>query len=246
MIEQHEMQPADTDQVRWKRYGGKYGMTGWGVLDPAYAQVYPQDSHLYIKTKDEAYPLRLVEVSPGLFFATNGETLDFRGPIPTWRNIKLIRVGTGPSLWQQIILAICALIFLSGLLFFPLRGLIRRIRRTESPAKPASRWAILTPFLVILTSLFGLLSIGMIAAIPTIIYSGFLGWLDLPLWQRLLAHTPFALLVTGVGLLILNVPAWRNAWWSRGEKIYYLAFAFASVAIITLLGYWRLIGLNLG
>jgi hypothetical protein len=86
----------------------------------------------------------------------------------------------------------------------------------------------------------------MIAALPTIIYSGFLGWLELPLWQRMIMHMPFAPLVTGVGFLILNVPAWKKAWWSRGERIYFLAFGLATVATIILLGYWRLIGSSLG
>jgi hypothetical protein len=131
-------------------------------------------------------------------------------------------------------------------LFFPLRGLIRRIRHAAPCAEPTSRWTRLTPVLVILSSIFGLLSIGMIATLPTIIYSGFLGWLELPLWQRLMMHTPFALLVTGIGFLALNVPAWKKAWWSRGERIYFLAFGLSSAAAIILLGYWRLIGLSLG
>ncbi len=203
-------------------------------------------SHLYIKPSDAEHDLRLVEVSPGLFFASNGEALDFRGAIPTWRNIKLIRVGTGPSPWQQAILAVCALIFLSGLLFFPLRGLIRRLRQAVSPARPASRWAKLTPALVVLTSLFGLLSIAMIIALPTIIYSGFLGWLELPLWQRLLMHMPFALLVAGGGFLALTIPAWKDHWWLRGERIYFLVLSLTSVAVLLFLYQWNLIGLSIG
>ena len=135
---------------------------------------------------------------------------------------------------------------LIGLLFFPLRGLIRRIRHAVPAAKPASRWARLTPVLVVLTSLFGLLSIGMIAAIPMIIYSGFLGWLELLPWQRLLMHMPFAFLVAGVGFLALNVPAWKNHWWSRWERVYFLMFSLASVVVLLLLNQWSLIGLSLG
>jgi hypothetical protein len=90
-----------------------------------------------------------------------------------------------------------------------------------------------------------LLSIGLVVAIPMIIYSGFLGWLNLPLWQRLLMHAPFAFLVAGVGFLALNVPAWKNHWWPRGEKIYFLTFGLASVAVLLLLAQWQLIGLGL-
>jgi hypothetical protein len=250
MIEQHEIQPSTQDQIRWKGYEGLYSTRAWGVLDPSRnsGRVYVHGSHLYlsIQINDALSEFRLTEVLPGLFFAENGEALDFRGAIPTWRNIKLTKVGTGPAPWQQVVLAVCALIFFSGLLFFPLRRLVRCLRRSESPAKTASRWAILiTPILVNLTGLFGLLSIGMIAILPTIIYSGFLGWLELPLWQRLMMHTPFALLTAGGGFLILGGFAWKKAWWTRGEKIYYLLFAFALVATLTLLGYWHLIGLSL-
>ena len=32
---------------------------------------------------------KLEEYQPGLFFTPSGEALDFRGAVPTWRNIKL-------------------------------------------------------------------------------------------------------------------------------------------------------------
>ena len=249
-INQHELQPSDQDQLRWKEYEGIYSAECWGVLDPSNnsGRVYVQGSHLYLtlKTGETADELILAEVSPGLFFAKNGEALDFRGAVPTWRNIKLTKVGTGPSIWQQIILAVCGLVFGSGLLFFPVRGLIRRIRRTEPPARSSSRWAILTSSLVTLTSLFGLLSLSVIVVIPTIIYSGFLGWLDLPLWQRLLMHMPFALLITSVGFLALHVPAWKNHWWSRRKRVYFLGVSLTCVAMLLLLSRWHLIGLSVG
>jgi CubicO group peptidase (beta-lactamase class C family) len=241
------MQPSDQDQLRWKKYEGVYSARVWGVLDPSRnaGRVYIQDSHLYLKTTESGDTLRLVETSPGLFFAGNGEVLDFRGAVPTWRNIKLTKVGAGPAPGQQALLAVCALVFLSGLLFFPLRSLVRRIRRTGTPARSTGRWATLASTLAILTSLFGLSSISLIVAMPTIIYSGFLGWLHLPLWQRLLMHMPFALLIAGIGLLAMNVPAWKNRWWSRGERIYLLAASFTSVAMLLLLNHWHLIGLSL-
>ena len=86
----------------------------------------------------------------------------------------------------------------------------------------------------------------MVLALPFIIYSGFLGWLELPLWQRLILHAPFALLIAGVGFLVLNVLARKKATWSIGEKIYYLVLGLASAAMLMLLAYWRLIGLSLG
>lgn len=249
-INQHEMQASDQDLLRWKEYEGIYSAECWGVLDPASAsgRVYVEGSHLFLslETGETTEEFLLAEVLPGLFFAKNGEALDFRGAIPTWRNIKLTKVGTGPSPWQGALLGACGLVFLSGLVFFPLRSLIWRIRHAMPTARSTGRWGILTPALVILTSLFGLASIGMIVATPTIIYSGFLGWLDLPFWQRLLLHMPFALLLAGACLIALHVPAWKHHWWSRGERIVFLAVGLTYVTTLLLLNRWHLIGLSIG
>jgi CubicO group peptidase (beta-lactamase class C family) len=247
MISQHELPPSETALARWKEYEGWYGATAWGALSPSgpTMRVFVQDSHLYVEGADEAERARLVEVSPGLFFAPNGEALDFRGPIPTWANMKLTRVGTGPAPWQQALLLLCGLVFLSGLLLYPIRALVRHFSRSATSPKSTSRWARLAPVLVILTSLFGLLSLVMIAMMPNIIYSGFLGWLEVPLRQKLLMHAPLAFMLAGTGFLILSVPAWRQAWWPRGERIYYLVFGLASVAALVFLGYWGLIGFGL-
>jgi CubicO group peptidase (beta-lactamase class C family) len=246
-IEGHAQQSSAQDRLRWREYVGDYSVKTWGVVDPTQAlgQVYQPGSDLYLKISEPADDLRLMEVSPGLFFAENGEALDFRGDVPTWRNIKLIRIGKGASTLQQAVLAACGLVFLSGLIMPPLRGIIRRFRRAKPAGMAASRWAHVASAFAILASFFGLLSIIILVAFPKIIYSGFLGWLELPLWQKLLLHAPFAFLVTVIGFLALNVPAWKNRWWSRGERVYYLAFGLASVAVVLLLSFWHLIGLSL-
>ena len=35
---------------------------------------------------------KVFEYKPGLFFAPNGEAIDFCGEVPTWRNLKLKRM----------------------------------------------------------------------------------------------------------------------------------------------------------
>lgn len=109
-----------------------------------------------------------------------------RGSTPTWRNIKMRKVQTEPLSWQRAILAGAALIFLSVLLWYALAGFIRRLRRPTAPrvAGRTGGWARLAAILAVLTSLLGLLSIGMLAAFPYLVYTGFLGWLDLPAVQR--------------------------------------------------------------
>jgi hypothetical protein len=250
MINQYERQPSEPDLLRWKTYEGIYSSRTWGVLDALSntVRVYIEGSHLYlaIESTEMTGEFILAEVSPGLFFANNGEALDFRGTVPTWRNIKLTKVGTGPSPWQWAILAVGVLVFLSGLLFFPVRRLIRRVRHISHPVSYTSRWAMLAAAPISLASLFGLLSIGMIVALPTIIYVGFLGWLDVPFWQRLLLHMPFALLIASVSFLGIYIPAWKNHWWSRGVQVYFLVVGLTCVTVLLLLNQWHLIGLSIG
>jgi hypothetical protein len=249
-IEAHAMQASNQDQLRWAKYIGGYSTAVWGVLDPSQAsgQVYQKGSHLFIEVKvsGTANKLRLTEVEPGLFFTANGEALDFRGNVPTLGNIKITRIGAGPSLWQQAILVVCALVFLTMLLLPPLRSVIHRFRGLVPEQTTTGQGAVLASAAAISASLFGLLSIGLVMAMPTIIYSGFLGWLELPLWQRVLMHAPLAFLVTGACFLALNVPAWKNRWWSQAESIRFLVFDLALIALLLFLSYWRLIGLGLG
>ncbi len=252
LVEAHEMPVSEADRMRWKEYEGLYGVRVWGVLSPAAlsARVYRQGEHLYLQTAgvagDSSTSQMLVEVSPGLFFAINGEALDFRGPAPTWRNIKLEKVGEGPAPWQKGLLVLCGLVFLVGLLYYPVRAIVRRVRHMVHAEPPASRWAKLTPWLVVLCSLFGLLSIVLIAALPTIIYSGFLGWLHLPAWQRLIMHAPFALLVCAAVFLVLVILAWIRRSGSPGERTYLSLLSFASLALLALLAQWHLIGFSVG
>ncbi len=246
-ISQHALLPSASDPARWKQYLGDYGATVWGALDPTKpsVQVSELGTHLYLKAADTAKTLELYEVEPGLFFAENGEALDFRGPVSTWRNVKLTRLCKGAAPWQKAILVACGLVFASAIILPSVRGVVRRLRRRSSSDRALRWWTGLATVFMALTSLFGLVSIGLLFALPYIIYSGFIGWLDLPLWQKLLSHAPFALLVAGIGFLALVATAWKNRWWSHGEWIYTLVVGIASLVILVFLSYWRLIGLSL-
>jgi hypothetical protein len=248
MIEELAMPPTAQDPIRWKKYIGLYGAKAWGVIDPsqAFLEVHQLGSHLYAYPIDTAKDLRLTEVSPGLFFAENGQALDFRAAVPTWRNIKVTKVSAGPAFWQQAILVACGLIFLSGVVWLPLRAVTRRLRRAAPARIAMNRWARLASPLDILAGLFGIASIVLVFAYPKIVYSGFLGWLELPLWQRLIMHAPFALLIASLGLFGLIMQAWVGKWWSRIERIYFLVFGLASIAVLLLFSHWHLIGLSLG
>jgi hypothetical protein len=84
----------------WKRYTGTYRhiakgyqlglivhlVLALGYCDPGIKLVVEKKNG-YLCIGDE----KLEEFQPGLFFTPSGEALDFRDPVPTWRNIKLTK-----------------------------------------------------------------------------------------------------------------------------------------------------------
>jgi CubicO group peptidase (beta-lactamase class C family) len=101
----HQQRPApDTFtpyDPTWRRYTGtyKYMTSGWklhayarielalGGPDPSLkVKVYENNGYLEIDGE------RLDEHLPGLFFTYNGECFDFRGPIPTWQNLRMKKI----------------------------------------------------------------------------------------------------------------------------------------------------------
>ncbi|WP_343519735.1 serine hydrolase domain-containing protein [Sphingomonas sp.] len=77
--------PAGPGKAAWTHYLGKYRIDQWGK--PAMeVTVEQRRGHLYIDG------IRLVvETEPGLFFTSDGEAVDFRSAVPTWRNLLLKR-----------------------------------------------------------------------------------------------------------------------------------------------------------
>lgn len=79
-------EPSGPGKAAWAGYLGKYRIDQWGkpAMDVAVEQ---RRGHLYIDG------IRLVvETEPGLFFTSDGEAVDFRSAVPTWRNLSLKRV----------------------------------------------------------------------------------------------------------------------------------------------------------
>jgi hypothetical protein len=241
------MPPAGDEATRWSEYEGSYGMPTWGVLDP----MAPADHFLVaggnptFETNETGTPVRhtLVEIQPGLFLADNGETLDFRSPQPTWRNVKLERLSDGPSAASSVLLAASAGVAIAWIVL----GLVSAIRhRRPAEAGPdgqgARRWSRLETVIATVAAILVLVACALIAAIPRLVDVGFLGWLELPFAIRLALHLPLALAIVAASLVALAAVAWARGWWSptRGRRL--VALMVATTAVAFQFGAWDLVG----
>ena len=240
------MPPTGDEQIRWNTYAASYRARSWGVIDPSGpAGRFLVDGGVpYLESSETGSVVRhrLVEIEPDLFLADNGETLDLRSAVPTWRNIRLVRVG-GPAPWQWAVLAAAAF----GAVVWLVGAISRTLRRGRfrSPASLAARtrlWITFGAAVATSTALLILGSVGLVAAMPGLVDSGFLGWLDLPLIQRFAFHVPLAVAIFGAGSVAVAAAGWIGRWWPRAVRLQYAVLAVSVVALVAQLAAWRLIG----
>jgi CubicO group peptidase (beta-lactamase class C family) len=79
--------PLGPDRPGWSAYVGQYRIYQWGK--PAdRVTIHRKNGWLWLNN------IRLIaEFEPGLFFTSDGEAVDFRDRMSTWRNIRLRRMG---------------------------------------------------------------------------------------------------------------------------------------------------------
>ena len=243
------MPPSGDETARWTAYVGTYRVASWGVIDPVSppGRFVVESGTPSIETDETGVTERhdLTEIEPGLFLADNGETLDMRSSPPTWRNIELVRVTGGPAPWQWAVLGTVALVAASWLVATLVSTLRRRRGMAEAGPPTSHGWRRLTAAVGALTAILALGAVALLTAFPAIVDSGFLGWLEFPLAQRLVLHLPLALTVLAGCLAILCALGWSRRWWPRGVPPSYVALAAASLVLVGQLAAWRLIGWGL-
>jgi len=236
--------PARGDEAtRWARYSGLYRTIAWDVLEldgpPARFLVAAGVPYFEGEDRNEVFARhRLAEIDPGLFLADDGETLDLRGAVPTWRNFRLVRVSEGPSPWQWAFVGAAALVALTWLG----GALARTVRRPPPPRPATSRGRRVAATLAAATSLVVLAAVALLAWLPGLVDAGFLGWLELPPAERLALHLPLAVAVLGAATAALVAAGWIGRWWPRAVRLQYTALALAAVGLGALLAGWHLIG----
>ena len=243
--------PARGDEAsRWAGYSGLYRTLAWDVLeiDGRPARFFVDAGIPYFEGEDrnESFARhRLAEIEPGLFLADDGETLDLRGPVSTWRNFRLVRVSDGPAPWQWAMLgaaALVALTWLGGALARSVRRFAGARSSFAGQRTATSRWRRATALVASATALLLLAAVALLAWLPGLVDAGFLGWLELPPAERLALHLPLAVAVLGTSTAALVAAGCIGRWWPRAVRLQYSALAVAAVAVAALLAGWHLIG----
>jgi hypothetical protein len=221
----------EADRQRHQAYIGSYVQTRWGVplID---AQVTENNGALTVTALDQTFGL--TEVEPGLFFDPQGNFYNFHLTVTSAPNFPLFKIDHQLLPFRLAFYTICGLIFLSTLLFRPLRVMLRRIRRKNSPAElsdaesPPSQWLKWIGMLSGLASLFGLLCLGLIAFFPDLMYVPWpRPYVDLLWWQFGVLSLPFAGLVLPVVVAVLAGLSLKSQANERAIGFYYLGVAVA-------------------
>ena len=245
--------PGGHQAARWAGYVGHYRAPVWNVIDPTRSRtaefVLESGVPFFRTSDDDGGPLvrhRLTEVERGLFVADNGETLDLRHRVPTWADIRLVRVTGGPDAWQWALLGAVTMVALGWLLAAMVRG-VRRGRARSAPGGRANgrSWRRVAGVSAAATAVLVLGAVALLARLPGLVDSGFLGWLQLPMAVRLAMHLPLALVVVAGGTVGLVTAGWVGRWWSPGVRLQYSVLAAAAVALVAQLAAWSLVGWGL-
>jgi hypothetical protein len=92
------------------------------------------------------------------------------------------------------------------------------------------------------TALLTLANVALLAWMPGLVDSGYLGGYDLSLAEGLAVRLPLAVAVLGVSMVALAASGWIGHWWSRTVTLQYAAITIAALALVPLLAGWHLIG----
>jgi CubicO group peptidase (beta-lactamase class C family) len=183
----------------------------------------------------------LTEVQPGLFFSPYGDAIDFGGRTPTFGGIPLIKVDSRTGTLHKFFYAVCGLMFLSALFYWPIRVLIRRFRRenvsVDSVAirPPLRSWLVWSGILAALASLLSLLFLLIIALTPNMM--DFLAsiplwrpYVDLLWWQFAFLSLPYVSLAFAVVIALMTGLRLRSKRDGRTIRFYYLLVSMALLA----------------
>jgi CubicO group peptidase (beta-lactamase class C family) len=218
---------------RRSAYAGTYIIDASGFPD---AVVKVSDNQGVLSAIYPGASVTLTEVEPGLFLAPSGDTFDFREAQPLFLNIHMLRITPQARISHLVIYILCGLVFLSMLLIWPIRAIVRTVQRRKSTGTPAQRikgapWEASAAWLMALASLISLACMAIVVIIPNMIY---LPWphpyTEMRLWQQGLLYLPYLSLALAVIAALLGGMAYRRKGLAPSMRKYFVIVVLALVA----------------
>ena len=203
-IRQAGLKPEESERQKWKNYAGAYAIRVWGQANDIVRLRSGEQLEI------NGYPL--VEVEPGLFFDPDGEAIDFRGEIPTGRNIKLEK-DNGILQAQNILLYLCSIIFFLAILWSVAGFVGSRIRQKKEMCPQRLNWLdISTRITIFLAALLALGTLPMLIQHPILLFSGTpLPHGGLHIQQQI----GFSMVYAVVGLTLVSVIGLSISWLAK-------------------------------
>jgi hypothetical protein len=213
------------DKTEWKKWIGSYRFYIFGV--PAWREkIKIRNGYLHYGQQ------QLEEIESGLFFTADGEALDFRGEIPTFRNIRLERIKfskleTGVVLFSVV----CFLLFLTGI---PIVSLNTRNKHKETR---------LPLFYSVISWMTGLL--GLAYAFLLLFYIPFIlgfAWPWHPLYPadiKMVWLLPHVWLVLCLVLVVFTLSTKSKKYTNKKTRLFYRMLIMGAITFLFLLMYWK-------
>ena len=213
LIRDHGLKDPDT-ATRWAAYTGTYLTTFCGFPGDEQS-IRIRDNVLYSEYD------RLTEVQPGIFYKSLGERYDLSSRKPTFRNIPLVKVDEKLAGARNGFMMLCGGLFLSILLFWPIRALVRKLRKQTGPG--LGRGAGWSAGISVVIALTGLALLAVYIIFPEMANVPIPApYQDFPLWINIVLILPYLGLGGVIGILLLVFRNGRNLFTARWLKIYLL------------------------
>jgi CubicO group peptidase (beta-lactamase class C family) len=221
------------NKTEWQKYTGLYRIKAFGQA------VWKIDLKIingYLNFNGQ----QLEEHLPGLFFDPDGEAIDMRGKIPTYRNIRMVKINI-PT-FAKVSLIIVVVVLLMFIVGWPVIYLCKKhiVKMREGSQ---NKWPIAYTITGYLISLI-ILSYAylLIYEIPFALYETYPWYYRYPIYIKIVLLMPFMATFMGVILLITSFGSWRKILGIRTERILYSLLAAASLIFILLLIHWQQFG----
>jgi CubicO group peptidase (beta-lactamase class C family) len=224
----------ESSRGRYQSYVGSYVQTRWGFPLLTY-QIKENNKTLTASALGQTFAL--TEVQPGLLFEPQGNFYNLDNTMTTAPNYPSFKMNLQRLSLRLAFYIFCGLMFLSTLFFWPIRAVIQRIHRKNSPVVASdaetwqSRWLVWIRILAALASLFSMLCLVFIALVDHLVHVPWpRPYADLTWWQFVLLSLPFASLLLLAGIALIVVLSLRTNTWPRALRWYYMSVGLALLA----------------